>query len=73
MKAGGAGVPTMMAALFGTPDAGQLHQKWSSPGSCTWRTVCLPRWFPAWVVMIIGLSLIPGRTDLPRRRLRGDG
>lgn len=47
LKTGGADVPTMMAALFGTLMLASCTEMVLS-GSCTWRAVSLPRWFPAW-------------------------
>jgi xanthine permease XanP len=47
LKTGGADVPTMMAALFGTLMLASCTEM-VSPASCTWRAASLPRWSPAW-------------------------
>ena len=56
LKTGGADVPTMMAALFGTL-MWQVAPRWCSPAFCIWRAALLPL-VSGVVVIIIGLSLI---------------
>lgn len=71
LKTGGADVPTMMAALR-HPDAGQLHRNGPLPDPAPGAPYHYPAGFRRG-----GDDYRPvadsGRTDLHRRRLRGDG